>query len=104
MINISKVKSDIKEFIKKIGNHSIARKIAAWTIHIYTSMVFKTSRVIFRDRKEEINRLLDEGNGMVLFCWHGRTIITPPAMKTCFKNYLKTKKINLLSSVHRDGK
>ncbi len=94
----------MKDFFKNLFNNKISRYIVAWLSHIYIWFVYKTSKVTIKGNYKEIKDYVNS-KGIVLFTWHGRSLISPIELKRLFEDELgKGKKIDVLSSIHRDGK
>lgn len=96
----------MKEFFKNFFANKYIQNIIAWLLYFYINLVFKTSKVIIKGDYEKILKYVNSGKGIVLFTWHGRTLVSPTELKRMFREELKNdkKKIVALSSVHRDGR
>lgn len=95
----------MKNFFKKIFSTKIVRFIIAWLSHFYIWFVYKTSKIVVKGDFENIRKYVDGGKGIVLFTWHGRSLISPVELNRLFEKELKNgRKIVVLSSMHRDGK
>ena len=99
------MKDFFKTLFKNFFDTSIIRKILSCIFYLYIYMVYKTSKIIIKGHYNDIINYINSGNGIILFTWHGRLLITPIVLKKLFKEKIKNStNIVVLSSAHRDGK
>ena len=95
----------IKDIVKSFFANKIVVKIISWISHFYIYLVYKTSKIIVKGNYSDVVKYVESGKGIVLFTWHGRSLISPMELNRMFKNELKNeRKMVVLSSFHRDGK
>lgn len=95
----------MKQFIKDLLSNKFVIKLIAWFLHFYIYLVFKTSKIIIKGDYENVIKYVKGGKGIVLFTWHGRSIVAPMELKRIFEKEFKNgREIVVLSSFHKDGK
>ncbi len=95
----------MKKFIKDFFANKFVIKIVSWISHFYIYLVYKTSKIIVKGNYSDIVKYVESGKGIVLFTWHGRSLISPMELDRMFKKELKNgREMVVLSSFHRDGK
>lgn len=95
----------IKDVVKNFFSNSFVRSVVSWLSHFYIFLVYKTSKIIIKGDYDRILDYVKAGKGIVLFTWHGRSLISPAELNRLFAKELKSgRKMAVLSSIHRDGK
>lgn len=95
----------MKDFFKSIFANKVVQNIIAWLSYLYINLVFKTSKIIVKGNLDGVVKYLESGKGMVMFTWHGRSLISPIGLRELLKGISqKDRKVVVLSSIHRDGR
>ncbi|MGH7048279.1 MAG: lysophospholipid acyltransferase family protein, partial [Stellaceae bacterium] len=81
---------------RRLLRHPRLRRAAAWAIHIYIRLVYRTNRwqVV---GGELPRRLVAEGRVFIGVFWHGRMLMIPKAWQ-------RMAPMNMLISAHHDGR
>lgn len=99
------MKNKLKQYIKNFFANDYIRTLLAYMLHFYIYFVYKTSKIIMKGDYKNILEYIDKGNGLVLFTWHGRMMLSPLELNRLFKKEIKKgRNIAVLASLHRDGK
>jgi lysophospholipid acyltransferase (LPLAT)-like uncharacterized protein len=98
----------IKDFTKIIARKIISSRviggIAVFIAKTYVNLVFLTSKIKCRGPVDKLREHLQNNNAAIIMSWHGEAFILPPFFRNFFRRMNFHRNVNILTSMHEDGK